>query len=557
MMKNTLLYLSLFIALNQIVAQSFSTPLPIPATLTGTTFNLNVDEGTVQFKPGTITNTFGVNGNYLGPTLIMNKGDFVTLNVINDLAESTTMHWHGLHVPAADDGGPHSLIAAGTTWSPDFEIKNKASVYWYHPHKMGLTNYQVSMGIAGLIYVKDAEEAALNLPRTYGVDDIPLVIQTKLLDNNNQIQISSQMDSIHMVNGVIKPYVEAPAQMVRFRAVNGSSSRVLNIGADDGRTLYQISSDGGLLENPVPLTRILLSNGERAEFLVDLTSETVGNTFKLRSYMSEMPSNIEGGGGSAGHPNPLFGTDWDFVEVRVIPQTASPVTALPGTMTTLTPYMEGDAAKTRPFELTSNGQINGVTMDMNVINEVVELGDIEIWTINNITPIAHPFHIHDVQFYILDRDDGGGAVSPSAAESGLKDTVLVEAGETVRVIAKFQDYADPVIPYMYHCHNLIHEDNGMMGQFTVVDSSLGNKELLAETIRVYPNPSFDLVHIDNFNDLAIERISLYDISGRLVKTLANDLQKLDVGSLPSGLYFLKIQTDKGELTKKIMRSYIK
>ena len=124
-MKNTLLYLSLFIALNQIVAQSFSTPLPIPATLTGTTFNLNVDEGTVQFKPGTITNTFGVNGNYLGPTLIMNKGDFVTLNVINDLAESTTMHWHGLHVPAADDGGPHSLIAAGTTWSPDFEIKNK------------------------------------------------------------------------------------------------------------------------------------------------------------------------------------------------------------------------------------------------------------------------------------------------------------------------------------------------------------------------------------------------------------------------------------------------
>lgn len=552
-MKNALLYINTFFALNLALGQSFTTSLPIPGTLSGTSFNLTVDEGTVQFKPGNITNTFGVNGNYLGPTLIVNKGDFVTFNVINDLAESTTMHWHGMHVPAADDGGPHSLINAGATWSPDFEIKNKASVYWYHPHKMGLTNYQVSMGIAGLIYVKDTEEAALTLPRTYGVDDVPLVIQTKSFDASNQIQISSDMDTEHMVNGVIAPYVEMPAQMVRFRAVNGSSSRVLNIGADDGRTLYQISSDGGLLENPVPVTRILLSNGERAEFLVDLTGETVGNTFKLRSYMSEMASNIEGGSGWSWHPNPLFGTDWDFIEVRVVAQTASPVTTLPGTMTSLTPYAEGDADETRTFELTSNGQINGVTMDMNVINEVVELGNTEIWSINNITPIAHPFHIHDVQFYILDRDNGGGPVVPSTTESGLKDTVLVEAGETVRVIAKFQDYADPVIPYMYHCHNLIHEDNGMMGQFTVVDSSLSNKVVQTESISVYPNPSSSVVYINTI-ETNIEYISMYDLSGRNVQINTKDYSMIDISHLPTGIYFLRIKTEKGESTKKVLKS---
>ncbi|WP_456440981.1 multicopper oxidase domain-containing protein [Psychroserpens sp.] len=551
-MKNILLFLFI-LALNKLTAQPFTTPLPIPPAVTGTTFNLDVDESTKQFKSGVITDTYGVNADYLGPTLIMNAGDFVTLNVTNNLSEATTMHWHGMHVPAIDDGGPHSLINPGETWSPDFMVMNKASVYWYHPHRMGLTNFQVSKGIAGVIIVKDAEESALNLPRTYGVDDIPLVIQTKSFDSNNQIQISSQMDDTSMVNGEILPFVEVPAQMVRFRSLNGSSSRTLNIGTDDNRTLYQISSDGGLLENPVPVTRILLTNGERAEFLVDLSTETVGNTFQFKSYMSEMPSNIEGGSGSAGHPNQLFGTDWSFMEVQVIPQTPSAITTLPGTMTTLTPFLEGDATVNRPMELSNNAQINGVSMDMNVINEVIELGDTEIWTITNITPTAHPFHIHDVQFYILDRDNGGGSVSPSATESGLKDTVLVESGEIVRVIAKFEDFADPVIPYMYHCHNLIHEDFGMMGQFTVVDSSLGTPEVLADSVRVYPNPSSDYVTVEISETNHIQNISLFDVSGKKIRTFLDDQIRLDISGLHSGLYFLKIKTDKGALVKKMVK----
>ncbi|OUR94617.1 hypothetical protein A9Q87_02995 [Flavobacteriales bacterium 34_180_T64] len=551
-MKKILLLLFVF-AINQLFAQSFTTPLPIPPTLSGPVFNLNVGPSIKQFKPGTITNTYGVNTNYFGPTLLMNAGDFVTINVTNNLSETTTMHWHGMHIPAIDDGGPHSPISPGATWSPDFTVMNKASVYWYHPHTMGLTNIHVSLGIAGFIIVSDPEEAALTLPRTYGVDDIPLVIQTKLLDANNQIQISSQMDSISMVNGEIKPYVNAPRQMVRFRVLNGSSSRTLNVGTDDNRTLYQISSDGGLLENPVPLTRILLSGGERAEFLMDLTGESVGNTFQFKSYMSEMPGNIEGGAGSAGHPNPLFGTDWSFMEVKVVAQTVSPVTSFPGTMTTLTPFLEGDAVVTRPMELSNNAKINNVSMDMNVINEVVELDDIEIWTITNITSMAHPFHVHDVQFYILDRDDGGGAVPPSATESGLKDTVLVESGETVRIISKFEDFADAVVPYMYHCHNLIHEDNGMMGQFTVVDSTLGLTEILNQDIAMFPNPTNDFLNITIPDFYDVESVIVYDVNGKEVLNFKVKLSRIDLGDLDSGVYIIKMVTNQGEISKKILK----
>ena len=128
-------------------------PLFIPDTLSGTT-----------------TPTFGYNGDFLGPTLLMNKGDSVTLNVTNSLNTSTTVHWHGFHVAPENDGGPHQAILPGTTWSPSFKIRNEAATYWYHPHGEGKTEIQVSKGLAGLIIIRDSAEASYALPRTYGVD---------------------------------------------------------------------------------------------------------------------------------------------------------------------------------------------------------------------------------------------------------------------------------------------------------------------------------------------------------------------------------------------------
>ena len=156
-------------------------PLPIPDTLSGSSINLTVQEGTWEFHAGEMVNTYGYNGDLLGPTLLLEQGGTVTLNVTNALPDLTTTHWHGLHVSAENDGGPHSLIYPNTTWSPSFTVLDRASTFWYHPHGHGLTDYQVSKGAAGMIIVRDAQEAALDLPRTYGVDDIPLILQTKAI----------------------------------------------------------------------------------------------------------------------------------------------------------------------------------------------------------------------------------------------------------------------------------------------------------------------------------------------------------------------------------------
>ena len=164
----------------------------IPPTLSGTTFNLVLSKTTKQFKTGAVTNTYGYNGaNFWGPTLIMNKGDNVQINLTNNLSDSTTTHWHGFHIPAIMDGGPHQVIAAGTTWKPNFEIKNNAATYWYHPHLHEKTYEHLALGAGGLIIIKDPVESALALPRTYGVDDIPLVLTSRRFTASNAIDFTS------------------------------------------------------------------------------------------------------------------------------------------------------------------------------------------------------------------------------------------------------------------------------------------------------------------------------------------------------------------------------
>ncbi len=229
-MKKSLCILFNLLICKGIIAQN---PLFIPPAISGTSFNLDIQNGITQFYPGINTPTYGINGPLLAPTLIVNKWDMVTMNVTNNLTgsgNSTTIHWHGLHVPAEDDGGPHQIISQGTTWSPDFQILNSAGTFWYHPHGDNKTDLHVSRGIAGMIIIKDSVESSLVLPRTYGVDDFPIIVQSKSFDILNQIAISTQTDTAICVNGVINPYLDAPAQVIRFRLLNGSSSRVYNFG---------------------------------------------------------------------------------------------------------------------------------------------------------------------------------------------------------------------------------------------------------------------------------------------------------------------------------------
>ncbi len=446
-------------------------PLPIPELLTGTEiggqkiYDLTIQQGSAVFVSGKQTATFAYNDNILGPTLLMNKGDEVVINVSNQLGEPTTTHWHGLHLPAAMDGGPHQRIEDGDSWQANFTIMNEAATFWYHPHLHKKTAEHVYHGLAGLFIVKDPQ-SELALPELYGTDDIPLIVQDKIFNADGSFNYPGtdfgvKGDTI-LVNGAITPMFNAPAQFVRFRLLNGSNARFYNFGFSDNREFYQIGTDGGLLEKPLPLTRLMLTTGERAEILVDFSGEE-DSEVKLLSYSSEM-DNINPVWAS----NDLDKTTFDIMTITVNSATVNPITTLPTSLASINRLQESEANKTRSFELNMGFSgpmtINGQSMDMERIDETVKLDDIEVWEISNISDLPHPFHIHDIQFLVLSRD----GLPPSESESGWKDTVLVMPRETVKIITQFSDFADPDVPYMYHCHILEHEDAGMMGQFVVV-----------------------------------------------------------------------------------------
>ena len=547
--------------------------LLIPDTLSGTNFTLNLQNGQYSFYSGVNTTTMGVNGNILGPTLIMKQGDFVDITVNNQLDDTTTIHWHGMHVSAANDGGPHTTIAPGAVWNPKFTVMDKAGTYWYHPHLHTHTNEHVSKGIAGMIIVRDQEEAALNLPRTYGVDDFPLVIQTKDFDDNKQIVVPSNADDVAMVNATIDAYLDVPQQVVRFRLLNGSSQRVFNVGLSDNRTFYQIASDGGLLSEPLSLTRLQLAPGERAEILIDF-SGLQGQVIQLKSYASEFPNGIYGATNPGMNssmvlngykPNPLNGTDFDLMSFRVGATGNRPVTTIPATLVNVSPIPESEATVTRNLTFSPqtrgmdqlNGKflINDVSFDMNVINYTIKLNSVEIWTLKNNSAIAHPFHIHDVQFYILDRNGN----PPPASERGRKDVVLVKPRETVRFITVFEDFADDTVPYMYHCHMLTHEDEGMMGQFKVVGQVTGveNHPLEDAGLSLFPNPVLgDFLTVKTADPgETIRSYALYSLTGEKLQqqnTSQHGQLKLNISKIPAGLYFVKIQTTAGQTVRKII-----
>src|SRR5262245_2946118 len=446
----------------------------------GRVFDLTATAGVSEFKVGVSTPTIGLNGPYLGPTIRCRAGERVTLRVKNGLDEPTTLHWHGLQIPAREDGGPHQVIAPSGFWAPTFVIRQQASLCWYHSHLVGRTGEQVLRGLAGLLIVEDDESRALGLPSEYGVDDIPLIIQDRRFGRDGNFSYMSAMPDVMMgyrgnvilVNGMIDAHVALARQWTRLRILNASNSRIYTLGRDDGRDLVVIGGDGSLLDQPVRQRRVRIGVGERLELLVEAEPD---QTIRLMNYPDPLAGRIGPGmmmGGMGGNAD-IF----DIVELRAAKLEYDGRT-LPERLIRVRDWTEQQATRTRRFSLdmpmmgmgmmgrgmTGMMGINGQSMDMNRIDVRVPLGSVEIWEIVNTTPLAHPFHIHGVHFRVLDRD--GEPAMPH--ERGLKDTVLVDPGSTVRVITEFADFADVRHPYMYHCHNLEHEDAGMMGQFVVV-----------------------------------------------------------------------------------------
>ncbi len=412
-------------------------------------FSLETKEGTKSFFENTSTKTFGVNGDFLGPTIKVNNGDEIKIDVKNSLNEDTSMHWHGLHVEGKDDGGPHQLINPYRTWSPEFKIDQRACTAWYHPHQMDRTGYQVYMGVSGFFLIDD--ESSKNLPHEYGIDDIPLVIQDRRFDNSGELEyILSMHDKMmgmrgdtFLINGAIAPTFKAKKELVRFRILNGSNARIYALGFHNGMEFDVVGSDGGLFQKPQRTSKILLSPGERIEIVVRFEKN---QEIALFDYISRS----------------------SLMKVATKNLEKSPY--LPEEIAEPFEIVGSKDEKIRYFDLSMRrgaGLINNKKMDMSRIDEEVELGKSEIWRIRSnqrmMMRMPHPFHMHGCSFLIL-RRDGRPIYS---FEKGAKDTVLIGSGEVADVRVIFHKKADRDNPYMYHCHNLEHKELGMMGQFTV------------------------------------------------------------------------------------------
>ena len=458
----------------------FSNPLAIPPLDTGRMegdlriFDLTMRDGTSQFFKGYHTATRGINADYLAPVLRMSKGERVRFNVTNALKEITTLHWHGFNLPARADGGPHQVIEPGTTWSPEFEIKEEAATMWFHAHTFHKTAQQVWSGLAGMAIIDDGP-APDGLPASYGVDDFPVVLQDRRFRLSGAMPYNANMRDVMagmhgnypLINGTVAPYLDVTTERVRLRLLNGSNASIYNLVLSDGRDFQVVASDGGLLAAPATVNRLTLAPGERAEILVTLTP---GTPVVLNSVAAI--GSARGGmmGGMMGAQRPEFA----LLELRPAASLA-PGAPVPATLANLPAPDASQATNTRRFALEmgmgpgmmmgrGGFTINGKAMDMTRIDEVVKKGETEIWEVTAIGPMAHPFHVHNTQFRILSRDGR----PPAAHEAGRKDTVLVHPGEVVRILVRFDNYTDPERPYMLHCHILEHEDAGMMGQFTVV-----------------------------------------------------------------------------------------
>ena len=433
-------------------------------------------------------------GSYLGPIIRVRKGQRVHITFSHELPQESIVHWHGLHVPAEMDGHPRFVIQQGETFEYEFEILNRAGTYWYHPHPHGLTGTQVFKGLAGLFLVSDEEEAALGLPS--GEFDIPLVIQDRSFDENNQFlyRVESMHDKMMgflgdriLVNGQPDFTLPVATRPYRLRILNGSNSRIYKLAWSDGSPVTVIGTDGGLLEAPVQRPYVTLAPGERVELWADFSDRAVGDEIKLQSLPftpasgGMMGDGMRRGMGRGGHQEAEYpqGAAFDILSVRV-ERESDDRQPLPRRLSTIERLSPEDAATTRTITLQVTPGVgwtmNGRTHEMGVVapDERVQLGSIEIWEFVNAGRMMrqpHPMHMHGEQFLVLERritDEDRAAwdtVSAGYVDEGWKDTVLVMPGETVRVIRRFADF--PGL-FIYHCHNLEHEDMGMMRNFEVI-----------------------------------------------------------------------------------------
>ena len=410
-------------------------------------YTIHAQQGSAEIFDGMKTNTYGYNGDFLGPVLRVKKGMNVTIHLVNDLKEDTTFHWHGLELPAKEDGGPHQVLKPGESKTIRFTVQQDAATLWFHPHPMGSTAKQVYKGLSGLFYIDDHNSDRLNIPKTYGENDFPLILQDKTFTNDKQLDYDKvkTMDGTAgdtlLINGVVNPKLTVDHKKVRLRILNGSNMRNYKLHFDNNMAFEQIASDGGFLNKPNTTKEIEIAPGERIEIIVDLT-KVEGNAVTL---VNEDNTSIL--------PIHLKNTKEDSKTANVLNNLAIP-DQVKNQKVTKTIKLAGMGA---------NVTINGQKFDANRIDFKQKQNETEVWEIENVKDMMggmkHPFHIHGTQFQVISID----GKEPPANLAGLKDTISLQPGQKAKIAVTFTQKGI----YMFHCHILEHEDNGMMGQVKV------------------------------------------------------------------------------------------
>lgn len=412
--------------------------LNVPPYITASTFNLTAAPGTHNLGSA-ITSVWQYNDGMPGPTVVATKGDNISVTYQNNLPEPSIIHWHGMLVNHDNDGQPIQVIGAGASYDYHFPIINRAALNWYHPHPHMTIGKQVYNGLAGAFIIRDAEEAALNLPS--GSYEVPLVLRDISLDKSGNPVYNPTgggfFGKIPLVNGTRDPYLNVERAVYRFRVLIGSTSRVFKLALSNGAPFVLIGNDGGLLPLSSDQTTIEVAPGERLDLLVDFRSIASGTKIMLQE----------------------LNTGWDLLEFRVTSNLISYSGAL--TTSSSVPVLTSPVT-TRFFSFDGMGKINGKEYDMTRIDFEVPFGQTELWTFKTNGNGPHPVHIHGASFQVISRTGGRGQIFPW--EAGWKDVVLVNDFETVNVLIRFDSYKGV---YVMHCHKLEHEDNGMMMNFEV------------------------------------------------------------------------------------------
>jgi FtsP/CotA-like multicopper oxidase with cupredoxin domain len=454
---------------------------------------------------------------YLGPILRLKRGQKVRIHFRNELPEESIIHWHGMLVPDDMDGHPRNEIGQGETYLYEFDVENRAGTYWFHPHPHGRTGPQVYNGLAGMLIVSDDEEVALGLPG--GDYDIPLILQDRLFDADNQFvypvetaaanrgghgghggmgggmmqggmegmmaQMMGVLGDRILVNGRPDHALSVATRAYRLRLLNGSNSRIYKLAWSDGTPLTVIASDGGLLEQPLQKSYVTLAPGERVDLWVDFSSYAVGTQLQLQSleFTGVEAGEMEMMDGMMGLEPLPNGAAFDLLTVQVEREEAETQT-LPERLSTvdrLDPAAAVNADAPWRIDLFMQDMawtLNGRVFEMQEVaqEEQMPLGELNLWEFANLPGqgmmadfMAHPMHIHGVQFQVVDRQvdaqsrPGWQSLSEGYVDAGWKDTVLVMPGERVRLLMRF---VHPGL-FVYHCHNLEHEDMGMMRNYRV------------------------------------------------------------------------------------------